>query len=147
MHHFWQEFYQSSSESTDEERLNWWKISKELTWKHQLELLKHHNRESHLEEVKKKASAWFRVTYEPWMTYLKKKQKKSSQTWQSIHPGEESRQERYKEFFSFAWLVYPVLWKILYEKEDTLNKLNQNLKKKKNKTASHRPKTTTNGNP
>lgn len=127
--------------------MDWSKISKELTWKRQLELLKHHDRESHLEEVKKKASAWFRVTYEPWMTYLKKKQKKSSQTRQPIRPEGEPRQEQYKGFFSFAWLAYPVLLKILAEKEDILNKLNQNLKKKKNKTASHRPKITTDGNP
>lgn len=76
------------------------------------------------EEIDKKASAWFRVTYEPWMGYMKRKQTKAGSTHEH-----EGTQDRYRGLFSFAWLVYPVLLKIFQEREDTLNN-DRSLKRK-----------------
>ena len=59
---FWQEFYQSTAES-EEETVEWSKISKKITWKNQLDVFEYQPSSSSSEEVKQKASAWFRVTY------------------------------------------------------------------------------------
>lgn len=80
------------------------------------------------DEIQKKASAWFRVTYEPWMTYLKKKRKNQKKN--SMADGERT-DDRYNGFFSFAWLVYPVLLKIFQEKQDTFIIIDDGSKKKK----------------
>ena len=133
LHLFWQEFYQS-----EQEEVTWSTISEKLTWKNQLDLLEFHLTAPPFEEINKKASAWFRVTYEPWMAYMKRKQKN-----QPDGQGQRTVQDRYRGLFSFAWLVYPVLLKIFQEREDTCNndrgvkrkrKPKKTMKKNKKKT-------------
>ncbi len=74
------------------------------------------------DEVKEKASAWFRITYEPWIAYVKKIRKNK----------QENQQERFKGLFSFAWLVYPVLLEIFDEKRND-SKDNTEPKKRRRK--------------
>jgi hypothetical protein len=126
---FWQEFYQSEDE---EEEVKWSEISKELTWKKQIRVLEFHNLTASFEEVKKKASAWFRVTYEPWMIYIKKYQKNKNKT-RNIPPNnqQEEEHEQFKGLFSFAWVVYPVLLDIFSENEPMNNTETKKKKKKK----------------
>ena len=120
---FWQQFYQPTDES-EEETTKWSEISKKLTWKNQLDIFEYYKRGNLYDEVKKKASAWFQITYEPWITYVKKNRKNKP----------ENQQERFKGLFSFAWLVYPVLLEIFDEKRnDPMNNTKSKKKKKKNK--------------
>ena len=100
--HFWQEFYlpSRSAESALEEqepsaRL-WQTVSSQLTWHNQLECADFHQK--HPTQVDQKGSAWFYVTYQ------ERRKKK---------PAAENKRE---EFFSFAWLIYPVLFHIYDER-------------------------------
>jgi hypothetical protein len=132
---FWQEFYQSTDEPEEEEEdVKWSEISKKLTWKNQLEIFEYHNQTKSYEEVQKKASAWFRITYEPWMKYVKKNRKnKKKNKNRLINNQQAEQQERFKGLFSFAWLVYPVLLEIFKEKEKDANNNTESKKKKKKK--------------
>ncbi len=127
---FWQEFYQSS----DEEEVKWSEISKKLTWKNQLDVFEYDNRTASFEEVKKKASAWFRITYEPWMIYIKKNQKNKNKN-RNIPPNNQREQqhEQFKGLFSFAWVVYPVLLDIFSENQPMNNTKSNRRKQKKRK--------------
>ena len=142
LHLFWQEFYQSTNESDDDEPLDWSKISRKLNWRNQLEMLELHLRTPPYEEIQKKASAWFHVTYKPWTTYLDKKRKNQKKKAAKMMPDED----RYKNFFSFAWLVYPILLKIAQEKEDTLILIEDNSKKKQRKKKKKKNSTITSNN-
>ncbi len=135
---FWQEFYPSTDEpqeeEEEEEEVKWSEISKKLAWKNQLEVFECYNRTKSYEEVQKKASAWFRITYEPWMKYIKqnrKNKKKNQNRVMNSQPAEQ--QQRFKGLFSFAWLVYPVLLEIFKEKEKDTNNNTESKKKKKKK--------------
>ena len=76
---FWQPFYQSTGES-EEESIEWSEISKKLTWKNQVDIFEYYKQGSLYEEIKKKASAWFRIAYEPWIIYMKKSRKAKRET-------------------------------------------------------------------
>ena len=131
--HFWQIFYQSIGRSEDEERVDWSKISNKLTWKNQLDLFEFHSITPDYDEIEKKASAWFRVTYEPWIAHVKRKQEGRTRTEAAsirVYP----EQERYRGLFSFAWLVYPVLLRIFQQREDTLDSGRGLTRKRKRQT-------------
>lgn len=114
--------------------MKWSKVSKKITWKNQLNGFPHDDTET-LEEVKKKASAWFRVTYEPWILYMKKyrKDKKKKQTNMNNQQTRQQQQQReyFKGLFSFAWIVYPVLLEIFDEKNEEFQAKKETKKKKK----------------
>ncbi len=113
--------------------MKWTDISKKLTWKNQLDTFEFHNQTTSFEEIKKKASAWFRITYEPWMIYVKKNRKNKNKNMPTNNQQVEEQQQ-FKGLFSFAWLAYPVLLKIFNEKEnDSKNNTESKKKKKKNK--------------
>jgi hypothetical protein len=75
------------------------------------------------DEVKEKASAWFRISYEPWITYVKKIRKNKP----------ENQHERFKGLFSFAWLVYPILFEIFDEKKNDPKNNTESKKKRRKK--------------
>jgi hypothetical protein len=147
---FWEQFYKPTSEDSadesQEETTNWSEVSKKLTWKNQLERLEYNGRMMAYEEVKKKASAWFNVTYEPWMTYMKKnnRNKMKNRDWPR-HNHQAEEQQRFKGLFSFAWIVYPVLLAIFKEKneQDEMNNM-ESKKRKKNKNKNSSIVTTNN---
>lgn len=130
--HFWQIFYRSTGASDGEEQVDWSTISNKITWKNQLDLFEFHSTTPDYEEIEKKASAWFRVTYEPWITHVKNKQGKGTRT-NTSSTRDHPEQERYRGLFSFAWLVYPVLLRIFQQREDTLDN-NTSLKRKRKRT-------------
>lgn len=132
---FWQIFYRSTGISEDEDQMDWSKISSKLTWKNQLDLFEFHSITPEYDEVEKKASAWFRVTYEPWLDYIKKKQPGATATKITLT---NPVHERYRGLFSFAWLVYPILLRIFQQREDTLH-TDQGLKRKR-KTKTNKKK-------
>lgn len=139
LHIFWEQFYQPiSDESTDkpqEETTKWSEISKKLTWKNQLDVFEFHDQTALYDEVKKKASAWFHVTYDPWMKHMKKNSRNTIAN-RNMHANNQQTEQHQqsKELFSFAWLVYPVLLKIFDEKEnDSKNDTELTEKKKKKK--------------
>ncbi len=145
---FWEEFYQPVDEQ-QKDTVKWSEISKELTWRNQFELFECRNNEStSCEEVKKKASAWFHVTYDPWIKYMKKNKKNTTNN-RNAHGNnyESEKQQRFKDLFSFAWLIYPVLLKIFDEKENNPNNDTElkKKKKKKKKKNSHNPPHNNNG--
>lgn len=119
LHIFWREFYESEySEATDgvpnegedeeeqSETSRWSAVSKKLTWKNQYDSFGYTGRQGACgEKVKQKASAWFRITYEPWTRYVRQMDRDNN-----------AHIRKYPEFFSFAWLVYPVLLDIYQEK-------------------------------
>lgn len=87
------------------------------------------------DEIKKKASAWFHITYEPWRTYVRKNRELNKNKPKRASNHEKEKQlEGFKELFSFAWIVYPVLFEIfdINNRDSTI--ANQSKKKKqKNK--------------
>ena len=94
-----------SSEET-EEKISWPEIAKKLTWRNQFDRLAFHGRKDTCEErVKQKASAWFRVTYEPFQRYLRQKRSKTN--------GDESTPPRFSEERSLGWEVDPVLIEVI----------------------------------
>ena len=130
---FWEEFYQSNDES-DEEKEKWIEVSKKLTWKNQTIMFEKHYQMPLLDEVKKKASAWFGVTYGPWMKYAKKKQRDMNKRQTiPINNQEVQTQSRFNRLFSFAWLVYPVLLEI-YNENKRIPTGNNKLKRKRTGT-------------
>ena len=89
------------------------------------------------DEIKKKASAWFRVTYDPWIAYVKKSRKKRQE---DVH-------HRYEGLFSFAWIVYPVLFSIYdMNKSDPGYDMKNKKKKKKKKNKQSNDKVVSSGN-
>jgi hypothetical protein len=129
---FWEQFYQIVDDESKEETSKWSLASKNLKWDNQFTLFEFHNKiESDMKEVKKKASAWFRVTYNPWIAYIRQNNKTKNQR------QSEAQQWQFRELFSFAWLVYPVLLNIFEEKQkDAMsNKESKKRKKKKKYTA------------
>ena len=95
----------------------WHTVSSEVTWHNQLECANYH--EKHPIQVEQKGSAWFYVTYQ--------EQRKKKQT------AENKREE----FFSFAWLIYPVLFHI-YDNHGEQS--NRQRRKKQRRTRRHRGK-------
>jgi hypothetical protein len=141
---FWEQFYQPRSDgSTDEpevETEKWAEISKKLTYKNQLDIYEFHHQTMSNDEVKKKASAWFHVTYDPWMKYMNKNSRSTMRNPNMAANGHETeKQQRFKGLFSFAWLVYPVLLKIFDEKENN-SKNDTELKQKKKKKRKNKKK-------
>jgi pterin-4a-carbinolamine dehydratase len=138
---FWEQFYQSTTDESEneaqEETTKWSEISKKLTWKNQLERLEYHDRMKFYEEVKQKASAWFHVTYEPWIKYTKRNCSKTKRSRDRFTNNQQAEQQpkQFKGLFSFAWIVYPVLLEIVSEKQGDLenNTESKNKKKKKKK--------------
>ncbi|CAF4753912.1 unnamed protein product [Rotaria sp. Silwood1] len=135
---FWEEFYQLTDES-QEETAKWSDISKKLTWKNQLDLYQFHNEMILPDELKKKASAWFHITYDPWIIHINKYQKNKKKK-QNKFPNDQQTEQptRFQGLFSFAWLIYPVLLKIFDENqknasETTVSNTKRKNKKKKNK--------------
>ena len=86
------------------------------------------------DEIKKKASAWFCVTYEPWMIHLKRHQRTKTHNAAGNSPENQTR-----HLFSFAWLVYPVLFSIFQGRKISTKNLRRpksrnNRRKKTDKT-------------
>ncbi len=84
--------------------------------------------------MKKKASAWFKTTYEPWMIHIKKNRKNPKKNRNMVTTDEREEKQvhqRYNGLFSFAWVIYPVLLRIFQEKEDDPKNNTQSKKKKK----------------
>ena len=81
----------------------------------------------------KKASAWFRVTYQCLSDQIKKKKKKrrNRRRKNRIENNQQQRQQQQNQksqnrnnlqlLFSFAWIVYPILMKIYDEKQNSDN--------------------------
>jgi hypothetical protein len=136
---FWEQFYKpTSDESTDEtqeESTEGSEILKKLTWKNQLERLEYHDRMMFYDEVKKKASAWFHVTYEPWIIYMKKNNRNKMKNRGNFTNNQQAEQQRFRGLFSFAWIVYPVLLAIFTEKKEQ-DSMNSTKSKKKTKNSS-----------
>ncbi|CAF3858814.1 unnamed protein product, partial [Rotaria magnacalcarata] len=96
---FWQEFYQLSKEDENIEPDFWKKVSRQLSWHNQLVLADYY--EKHSIYVEQKASAWFYVTYKEEL---------------NNHGNMTDQQGR---LYSFAWLIYPVLFHIYdYHRND-----------------------------
>ncbi|CAF1284475.1 unnamed protein product [Rotaria magnacalcarata] len=133
LHLFWEEFYQVTDESQDEQ-VKWSEASKKLTWKSQIDTLEFYEKLSVMEEAKKKASAWFHATYEPWIIKInkyRKSQKKKPSLFTNNQQTEEPK--RFDDLLSFAWIVYPVLMKIYEETQNNAESNSKRKKKKKNK--------------
>ncbi|UJR11158.1 hypothetical protein I4U23_015339 [Adineta vaga] len=117
---FWEEFYlvpSSIEEHQEENNRLWREVGPKLTWQNQLEQADFHKK--HTIQVEQKASAWFYITYK------KRRKHKKSVTNQR------------EQFYSFAWLIYPVLFNI-YENHrnetvDDIEKGNGRRRKKKQK--------------
>lgn len=95
LHIFYKDIYEDLAKKNEEIR-SWSETSKDLSWKKQLNWFEFHTKTDFSidNELAKKASAWFTVTYNP-------EQKKHSIETQPL--------------FSFAWIVYPILMKIFDE--------------------------------
>ena len=117
LHIFWREFYEQecsgatvrdpneAEEDEESDASKWSAVSKKLTWNNQYDLLAFNDRQEACgEKVKKKASAWFRTTYEPRIRHI-----------HEMDQDNKSYRRECPEFFSFAWLVYPVLLYIYQE--------------------------------
>ncbi|CAF1156330.1 unnamed protein product [Rotaria sordida] len=89
---FWQEFYQLCMKNEDIEPQIWQEITQKLSWHNQLVLADFY--ETHSIYVEQKASAWFYVTYKEELN----------------NDGNMTNQQN--RLYSFAWLVYPVLFHI-----------------------------------
>ncbi|CAM2712695.1 unnamed protein product [Rotaria socialis] len=147
LHLFWEEFYQVANESQDEQ-VKWSEVSKKLTWKGQIDLLKFNDKESELEEAKKKASAWFRATYQTWIIKINKYRKSQKNKPNTLANNQQTEEPKgFKELFSFAWIVYPVLLEIYDETQSNAEsnpKRKRQMKKKNNrKNISAVPKNST----
>ncbi|CAF3656841.1 unnamed protein product [Rotaria sordida] len=100
---FWEEFYPLTDES-QEEKTKWSEISKKLTWKNQLDVFEYYNQIASLDEAKKKASAWFHITYQPWIIHIKKYQKNKNKKQKPFPNNQQTEQPtQFKGLFSFAW--------------------------------------------
>ncbi len=100
--------------------VNWVDISKKLTWKRQLDWFTfYHKIEiTNDSEIAKKASAWFRVTYQWLYNQLKQNENKKIKRDRTTTDNERIQQQnqlRSQRFLSFAWIVYPILMKIYDE--------------------------------
>jgi hypothetical protein len=89
---FWQEFYQLSTENEDIDPHIWQKVAQKLSWHNQLVLADFH--EKYSINVEQKASAWFHITYK-----------------EELYNDRNMTNQR-DRLYSFAWLVYPVLFHI-----------------------------------
>ncbi|CAF1676730.1 unnamed protein product [Rotaria magnacalcarata] len=128
LHLFWEEFYQVTDESQDEQ-VKWSEVSKQLTWKGQIDVLTFNDKESVLEEAKKKASAWFRVTYQTWIIQINKYRKSQKNKPNTLTNNQQTEEPKdFKELFSFAWIVYPVLLEIY---DETRSNAESNPKRKR----------------
>jgi hypothetical protein len=114
--YFWQEFYQSTQEDEESSLQLWQTVSRKLTWRNQLEVADKNSKYS--VEVEKKASAWYHVTYEQLVSRLIRKN-------QMIRTNDD--------LFSFAWIAYPVLFRIVDEKTSWGTNISDKDKAKKNK--------------
>ncbi|CAF4632361.1 unnamed protein product, partial [Rotaria socialis] len=136
LHLFWEEFYQVANESQDEQ-VKWSEVSKKLTWKGQIDLLKFNDKESELEEAKKKASAWFRATYQTWIIKINKYRKSQKNKPNTLANNQQTEEPKgFKELFSFAWIAYPVLLEIYDETQSNAEsnpKRKRQMKKKNNR--------------
>lgn len=99
----------------------WSEVSKNLTWKKQIYWFEFHtNSEFTTEtEIAKKASSWFRVTYQWLYNQLKQNENKKIKRDRTTTDNERIQQQnqlRSQCFLSFAWIVYPILMKIYDEK-------------------------------
>ncbi len=140
MHIFWREFYQSKispdenveceQEQESDNTPKWSGIAKKLKWTNQLVVWDFYNLDkSPMDEVKQKASAWFQITYEPWIKYMKQNVR-TNRTRLQERPNEQSQQ--FRELLSFAWLVYPVLLEIYKDKDpETTNDSHVTRKRKR----------------
>lgn len=149
---FWEQFYVTKDESSHEgEGKKWSDRLKQLTWKNQLDKFEFEGEQGLVEEVKKKASAWFRVTYEPWIFQINKYKKKQGKNLKQItnQQQKEDSNDFKPPLFSFAWIVYPVLLDMCDERyaiaEPTLKRRKRRHKKNKKKI-DNIPMTTTNSN-
>lgn len=103
----------------------WPEASKKLTWRKQIDWFEFYtNSEFTIEtEMAKKASAWFRVTYQWLYSQLKQNQNKKIKREQTATGNEQMQQQnqsRSQRFLSFAWIVYPILLKIHNEKSTNI---------------------------
>ena len=129
LHIFWEPFFQSEELNDNDGATGatsrWSTASKKLSWNTQMQLLENDNElRACEEEIKKKASAWFRVTYEPWMIHLRRHSRMNTRSAAGSDPPNQQRQ-----LFSFAWLVYPVLFSIFQGR--TISTKNRRRSKKK----------------
>lgn len=114
--YFWQEFYQSTQEDEGPSANLWETVRRKLTWRNQLELAEKNSKYS--VEVEKKASAWYRVTYEQLVSRLIRRDR-------MIRTN--------GDLFSFAWIAYPVIFRIADERTQWQTTTRDNDKSKKNR--------------
>lgn len=104
LHIFYEKVYRDANDRQELiQTLSWSDAAKKLTWKNQLDWFHSHIRTkiTNGSKIAKKASAWFRVTYE-WLN-----QNRETQDQYTVPP-----------LLSYAWIVYPVLMKIYDEKNN-----------------------------
>ncbi|CAF3867800.1 unnamed protein product [Rotaria sp. Silwood1] len=134
---FWEEFYQitKDDENTNQENdiVIWKEVAKHLKWKNQLDLLEFYKNNVNRNEVYKKASAWFLVTYKSWIQLIKQTKQKAKKL-KNINNNQQ--QQHFRGLFSFAWLVYPVIFQIF----DEQNNLVKEAKRKQSKNKKQQQK-------
>ena len=87
-------------------------------------------------EIAKKASAWFRVTYQWAHNQWKQKGKKKKRNRKrknriASHQQQQSsqNQQKFQPILSFAWIVYPILMKVYDKKQKTADEQKSEEKK------------------
>ncbi|CAF0923174.1 unnamed protein product [Rotaria sordida] len=131
---FWEQFYQitKKEENTDQENkiVIWKEIAKYLTWKNQLTSLEYYRSDLNRNEIYKKASAWFLVTYKSWIQLIKYNRQKDKKI-----KNTDNNQQHFRGLFSFAWLVYPIIFQIFDQQKNLVKESDgKKLKNKKQPT-------------
>ncbi len=117
---FYDEIYHRAMDKQELiEEKSWSEASKKLTWHNQLHWFLFYNKNEITtgSEIVKKASAWFRITYR-WLDNQtsKERDRKRKNRGQNDHQKDEQKSQGLQ---SFAWIVYPVLMKIVDDKTKT----------------------------
>jgi hypothetical protein len=131
LHIFYKEVYHHANDEQELiETVPWSDVSKKLTWKNQLDWFTCYTgiKITNGSEIAKKASAWFRVTYERLNNQTKQSRKKRNRKRNNrMENNQQQNQEvqdpyKVRRLYSFAWIVYPVLMKI-YDDKQKLNSM------------------------
>ena len=141
MHIFYEEVYHHVEDKEDSTSVDPWSdVVKKLSWKNQADWFPFYSKMeiTNDTEVAKKASAWFRVTYQwahnqmkqkPDQKKNKRNRKRKSRRAKNQQQQPSQNQQRSQPLLSFAWIVYPILMKIYDEKQKTADE--QKSKEKK----------------
>ncbi|UJR07128.1 hypothetical protein I4U23_011416 [Adineta vaga] len=112
LHIFYEELYQHAFDKGQlNEDFQWSDVFKKLNWKNQFNLFEYYNKDqiTNENEIMKKASAWFYVTYKWFIDQIESSKKSKKRHRKRQKPNENNQQP---SFFSFAWIVYPVIMEI-----------------------------------